>query len=319
MRFGITVPFSGVPLAEHRELLTSLADLGYTDVWSSESAGADAFTPLALAAAWAPTLRLGTAIVPVFTRGAALLAQSVAALADAAPGRVVLGLGTSTEIIVRRWNGLPFDKPYARVRDTLRFLRAALTGEKVTETYETFAVDGFRLQLVPQQPPQLFVAALRPGMLRLAGREADGAILNWLAPQDVAQVAGEVHAAGPGKEIVARIFVVPEEDPERARAIARPLIAAYLTVDVYRKYHEWLGRGELLAPMWEAWQAGDRKGALAAIPDEVVDDLVVHGRPEACRERIVAYREAGITTPVLALVPTGRPVAEVVRALAPAA
>lgn len=323
MTYGITIPFAGVPLADQRELVASLPELGYTDVWSSEAGGADAFTPLALASAWAPPLRLGTAIVPVFTRGAATLAQSAATLAAAAPGRVAIGLGTSTEIIVRGWNGLPFEAPYARVRDTVRFLRTALTGEKVTHRYDTFAVDGFRLQLVPPQPPQLLVAALRPGMLRLAGREADGAILNWLAAEDVPTVAGHVHqatpAGAPPPEIAARLFVVIDEDAERARATARPLIAAYLTVNVYRRFHEWLGREDLLAPMWHAWHAGDRRGALAAIPDEVVDALVVHGSAAQCRARIDQYVAAGITTPVLALVsrPDGPPVADQIRALAP--
>lgn len=325
MRYGITIPFTGIPLPEQRELISELPGLGYTDVWSAEAGGADAFTPLALASVWAPQLRLGTAIVPAFTRGAATLAQSAATLAAAAPGRVAIGLGTSTEIIVRHWNGLPFEAPYARVRDTVRFLRTALTGEKVSHRYETFTVDGFRLQLVPPQPPDLLVAALRPGMLRLAGRRADGAILNWLAPQDVATVAGEVHQARPAgaaaAEIVARLFVLVDEDAERARANARPLIAGYLTVDVYRKFHEWLGRSAALAPMWQAWQRGDRAAAAAAIPDEVVDALVVHGPPDRCRERVRQYAEAGIDTPVLALVPRrdGPPIAELVRSLAPTA
>ena len=117
---------------------------------------------------------------------------------------------------------------------------------------------------------------------------------------------------------MARLFVIVDEDGERARAAARPLIAAYLTVDVYRRFHEWLGRGEALAGMWAAWEAGDRAGAVAAIPDEVVDALVVHGSPQRCRERVQQYVQAGVTTPVLALVPHRTPVAEAVRALAPA-
>lgn len=321
MSYGITVPFPGIPLTEQRELIAGLPALGYTDVWSAEAGGADAFTPLALASVWAPSLRLGTAIVPAFTRGAATLAQSCASLAAAAPGRVAIGLGTSTEVIVRGWNGLPFDRPYARVRDTVRFLRTALTGQKVTAQYETFEVTGFRLQLVPPEPPRLLVAALREGMLRLAGREADGAILNWLAADDVPVVSGYVHAGGPDKEIVARIFVIVDEDAPRARATARPLIAAYLTVDVYRKFHEWLGRGDLLAPMWRAWAGGDRAAAAAAIPDEVVDALVVHGSPADCRAQLARYVDAGVTTPVLALVPPGdgTPLPELVRALGPRA
>ena len=130
-RLGMTVPFDGVPLHQQRDWFEEMVDLGYTDVWSSETNGADAFTPLALASVWAPTLRLGTAIVPAYTRGPATLAQSVAALADAAPGRFVFGVGTSSNVIVERWNDLEFTEPYKRVRDTVRFLREALAGEKV--------------------------------------------------------------------------------------------------------------------------------------------------------------------------------------------
>jgi len=183
--YGLTIPLSGIPLHKQRETIEELADLGYTDVWSAESGGSDAFTPLALASTWGPTLRLGTAIVPAFTRGAPTIAQSAAALADAAPGRFLLGIGTSSDVIVQRWNGIPFVKPYERVRDVVRFLRVALTGQKITETYETFDCNGFRLLLVPEVQPKLLIAALRPGMLKLAGREADGAIINWLGADDV--------------------------------------------------------------------------------------------------------------------------------------
>ena len=318
-RYGITVPFDGVPLIAQRELFAELPDLGYTDVWSSEVDGADAFTPLVLASVWAPALRLGTAIAPVFTRGPATLAQSAAALAAAAPGRVAIGIGASSDVIVERWNGAAFDRPLQRVRDTARFLRAALAGQKVTERYETFAVEGFRLSLVPEPPPRLLIAALRPGMLRLAGRESDGAILNWLAPGDVGTVTPYVHAAGPGREIAARIFVAATADAEAGRALGRRALAAYLNVPVYRAFHEWLGRGERLAPMWAAWEAGDRRAALAALDDDLVDDLVVHGSPEACRERVGRYVEAGVQTPILALLPAGGDLRETIRGLGPAA
>lgn len=321
-RYGITIPFEGIPLPEQRSLIESLPDLGYTDVWSAESNGYDAFVPLALASAWAPSLRLGTAIAPVFTRGPATLAMQAATMAAAAPGRFVLGVGSSSNVIVERWNAGSFDRPYQRVRDTVRFLRSALAGEKVAEEYETFAVQGFRLNSPPSQPPPILVAALRSGMLKLAGREADGAIVNWLSPDDTVTVTGIVREAAseagrPEPEIAARIFVAPSDDAEACRGIGRYLVAAYISVPVYRAFHEWLGRGELMAPFQEKWAAGDRKGALAAIPDELVDDLVVHGAPEACRERIGAYVEAGITTPALALLPVASP-ADAVTALAPA-
>jgi probable F420-dependent oxidoreductase len=303
-----------VTLAEHRSWYEELAGLGYTDVWSAEVDGADGFTPLALAAAWAPALRLGVAITPAFTRGPALLAQSVAALAETAPGRFAFGLGSSSDVIVERWNGIPFEHPYQRVRDTLRFLRAAFSGEKVDVECESFTVKGFRMARPPAEPPPIYLGALRPGMLRLAGKEADGAILNWLSADDVKTAVAEV---GPGRTIVARIFVVPNPDPAVARAVGRRMITAYLNVPAYAEFHRWLGRGPLLEDMWTAWAAGDRKGALAAIPDEVVDALVVHGSPDECRAHVQRYVDNGIEVPALMVVPVGVDLAESVRALAP--
>ena len=304
IRPGMTVPLPG-PLHSHREKLNELADLGFTDIWSAESDGADAFTPLALASAWEPRLRLGTAIVPAYTRAPACFAQSVASLADAAPGRFAIGIGSSSNVIVERWNGVPFVEPYKKVRDVVRFLRDALTGEKVTAAYDTFEVQGFKLGIRPEQTPPILIAALREGMLKLAGREGDGAIINWLSADDVSRVAKVVHEAAGGepREIVARIFVCPSENAEVVRAAAKFAIAAYLNVPVYAQFHEWLGRGEQLSPMWEAWKAGDRKAALAAIPDQVVDELIVHGSPEACKAKVQSYFDHGVTTSSLAIMP----------------
>jgi probable F420-dependent oxidoreductase len=318
-RPGITLPLPG-HLHAQRDRIVELADLGYTDVWSAEADGTDAFTPLALAAAWEPRLRLGTAIVPAFTRSPALMAQSVATLADAAPGRFAFGIGTSSNVIVERWNGIPFVEPYKRTRDMVRFLREALSGEKVTKVYDTFEVQGFKLGVRPEVVPPILVAGLREGMLKLAGREADGAIINWLSPDDVAKVAPVVRQFGDDKEIVCRIFVCPSEDAEAVRAAGKFAIAAYLNVPVYAAFHEWLGRGDLLAGMWDAWKAGDRKAALAAIPDDVVDDLIVHGSPAQCRARIQRYFDNGVSTTslaIMALAPID--LGEAVRQLAPSA
>ncbi len=314
----MTVPFAAVPLSEHRDWFRELVDLGYTDAWSSESDGSDGFTPLALAAAWAPELRLGVAIIPAYTRGPALLAQSTAALASAAPGRFLLGIGSSSNVIVERWNGIPFDEPYKRTRDTLRFLKEALTGVRVEHAYPTFEVQGFRLGLVPEVQPPILVAALREGMLRLAGAEGDGAIINWLSADDVRTVAGIVNAQGDGKEIVARIFVCPSTDADTVRAQARRAVAAYLNVPVYADFHRWIGRGERLQGMWDAWAAGDRKAALDAIDDDVVDELIIHGPAGHCREQVDRYLENGVTTAALSIMNFGDvDIRQAVRDLAP--
>ncbi|MEU8246396.1 LLM class F420-dependent oxidoreductase [Nonomuraea sp. NPDC048916] len=315
--WGMTIPFYDRSLANSRDLIAELPALGYTDAWSAEVNGVDGFVPLAMAAEWAQGIRLGSAIVPVSTRGPGLLAMSAATLADLAPGRFVLGIGASSPAIVERWNAGTFAKPYARTRDTLRFLRKALAGEKVSEKYETFEIKGFKLERAPKVAPKIVLAALRPRMLRLAAQEADGAITNWLSPGDVRQVRAEV---GPDTELIARLFVCVSEDTAKVREMARWMLASYLTVPVYAAFHDWLGRGEVLRPMHEAWAAGDRQAALKAIPDEVVDALVVHGDAATCRARIQEYVDNGLDTPVLAPIPGGEvPIAQAVRDLAPKA
>jgi alkanesulfonate monooxygenase SsuD/methylene tetrahydromethanopterin reductase-like flavin-dependent oxidoreductase (luciferase family) len=152
------------------------------------------------------------------------------------------------------------------------------------------------------QPP-ILVAALREQMLRLAGREGDGAIINWLSPDDVTKVAAIVNGEGPNKEIVARIFVCPSDDVETVRTNAKRAIAAYLNVPVYAAFHQWLGRSDRLQGMWDAWAAGDRKAALGEIPDQVVDELIVHGSPAQCRATIQRYFDNGVTTSSLAIMP----------------
>ena len=301
----MTIPLNDVPLAEHDTVYAALERAGFTDLWSSEVAGADAFTPLALAAAWAPRLRLGTAITPVFTRGPGLLAMSAAALAEAAPGRFSLGIGASSPVLSQDWNAVPHDRavpPHPRHAALPAGARCA--GRLVDETYETFAVRRFRLERPPAVPPPVLLAALRPRMLRLAAEEADGVILNWLGADDVPQAIAELGSRRPGFEIVARIFVCPTENAEYARTLGRRLIATYLTVPAYAAFHRWLGREKALDPMWRAWAAGDRRGAAAAVPDEVVDALVLHGSPADCRDQVRRYAAAGVDVPVMALLPT---------------
>src|SRR6266498_1506742 len=143
-----------------------------------------------------------------------------------------------------------------------------------------------------------------PLPVRAAAAEPDGVILNRLAVADLARVRAELGAAKPGFETVARIFVCPTEDTAYARTVGRRLIATYLTVPAYAAFHRWLGRGDLLEPMWRAWAAGDRRGAASAVPDELVDALVLHGAPDECRAAVSRYVEGGVDTPVLALLPT---------------
>jgi probable F420-dependent oxidoreductase len=294
LRWGLTLPFTGVPLADHEPLVRQAEAAGYDDFWSAESTGYDGFTPLALAAAWTERMRLGTGVVNPYTRGPALMAQSVSALADASRGRFVLGIGSSSDVIVERWNGIPFAKPLTRVRQAVEGLRPVLAGER--------GAGGFKLESAPAAPVPIVIAALRDRMLGLAGELGDGAFVNFLPISAVGHVVerireGEARAGKePGSgEVVCRFFNVPRPADE-AIGFARFILAAYVTVPVYEKFFRALGWGERLDPMLAAWREGDRKLALERAPDELIREVFVFGGPDEQRARLEEFAAAGITT-----------------------
>jgi probable F420-dependent oxidoreductase len=301
-RWGITLPFAGVSLAEHKSLSNQLADAGYTDVWSAEAGPVDGLTPLAAIVVWEPRLRIATGVVSSFTRGPAVLASTAATMAELAPGRFTLGVGSSSDVIVRRHNGIGFERPFAHTADVVRFLRLAFSGERISRRFDTFEIDGYRLGRRLEQPPKIVVAALRERMLRLAGAEADGAMLNWVSPEDVRAMAPIVREHNAGADIVDRIMVCPTDDREIVSRLVKPIAATYTHVGVYRAFHEWRGRGDQLAASWAASDAGDRSAAAALVPDEVIDAMCVHGTPAECRRRLQEYVDAGVNVPVLALI-----------------
>src|SRR5881396_724019 len=309
-RWALSVPLDGFTLAEHAELAREAERLGYTDAWSLEVDGVDCFAPLAVVGL-ATRLRVGTAIANVYTRGPATLALSAAGIAEIAPGRFCLGIGSGSEPVVEAWNGGAYARPATRVRETAQFLRRALAGERVVFRGETFAVDGFRLTKPPVEPVPIHIAALRPGMLRVAGEVGDGAILNWLAADDVPKSVAVVREAAaragrdPGAiEITARLLVNVDPPGPAAETAVRRHVTAYLNVPVYRAFHEWLGRAAALGPMWEAWARGDRKAAVAAVPERVMDDLILRGSIEEIRKAVIRYFDAGIDTAFLQLATT---------------
>lgn len=303
-RWGLTVPLSGIPLSDHEAVYREAEALGYTDFWSAES-DVDPWICLALGACWTSRATLGTAIVGVFSRGPAIIAIGAAAMGEAAPGRFVLGVGSGSNVTVERWNGGHFDRPLTRVTEVVQAVRQALDGVPVNVDGTTLKVSGFKLgRPAPYRVP-IYVAALQERMIRQAVRIADGVITNWLSAEDVKQVAAvvrdEAHKIGKDPSafpILCRISVsAPGE--ARARDQFRRAVAAYLNVPVYRKFHQWLGRGDALAEMNARWDAGDRRGALAAVPERALDELAVFGTPDECRDKIARYMENGVTVPIL--------------------
>lgn len=299
-RYGLHFPLEALPVREQREWVRELEGLGYHDLWSGEAQDMDGFTPLVLASQWTDSMRLGCALFPVQTRGPGLMAMSVAALCDAAPGRFVMGIGSSSEFIVRHWNSVEFQKPYQYTRDMALFLREVLSGARISKDYECFSVKGFKLKRKVEAPP-ILLGALRPGMIELSSRVGDGVILNWILPEDLPRILPHARKHRSDGEIAVRIFAAPGGDREQVRAVARMWIAGYLSVPTYRAQQEWLGRGPVFEEMWRLWEAGDRKGAMAAVPDEIADGFYLSGPGESVREQIDRYFEAGVDTVIIGL------------------
>ena len=206
---------------------------GYTDVWTSESNGPDAFTPRRSPHPGCRRCGWGPVWSPHLHGGLQYSRETAIAMASAAPGRFVLGVGSSSDIMVRDWNGLSFDRPYSHTRDVIRFLTRAFLGRGRHREFRHVLREGIPL-LPAEPPPTLVVAAARERMLRLGGVKADGVVINLCSASDVRKIAAVVHDENPEAEIVDRIMVCPTDDADAVYKAVKPIVASYTSVGVYR-------------------------------------------------------------------------------------
>jgi probable F420-dependent oxidoreductase len=306
MRLGITIPLDGFHNRHFVKLVQHAERLGFADAWSYETLAGDAFTPVAAAATVTERMRLGTAIVPVFTRPAALIALSAANVQQLCGGRFVLGVGISTPTIVEQWMGLPYRLPLTRLRETVGALRAAFAGQKVTTSGKAVKINGFRLGTPPETPPPIHVGAQGELMLQTAGEIGDGVIVNYITPETFPQMLHEIRqgARKVGKttdslDIACRILVAVDDEQDVVRENLRRELTGYLTVPQYNRFFQWIGYGDEARAALEAWNTGDRRKALSLVPDYMLEAIFVFGTPERIVERLHAYEQAGITTTAL--------------------
>jgi len=306
MRLAASLP---VPpdLAMCRRVAERVEALGYDGVWIADTgAGPDAFVVGAAVAAATTRLRIGTAVVPVYTRTSSVMAAGAGSVAQLAPGRVVLGIGASSETIVDAWGGVAFSRPLQRIRETVAVLRSMLAGERVTFAGRTIRTRGFRLVSLPPQPVPIYLAALMPPMLELAGEIADGVILNFMPVEAVPRMLAHVRRGAerarrdPSQlEIVARFQTVVTDDVAGARGALRHMMGPYFATSVYNRFVAWCGFPDEAAAILAGWQAKDRVRNLAAVTDDMIDRLAVVGPAAHCRERLRAFADAGVTTPMV--------------------
>ena len=288
-------------VAEHAEIL------GYESLWIADTgAGPDAFVVAAVAAGVTRSARIGTAVIPVYTRALPVHAAGAGSVAQLAPGRFVLGLGVSSETIVDTWGGVPFEKPFARMRETVAVLRQMLAGERVSFEGKTVRTKNFRLVSPPPRPVPIYIAALMPPMLELAGEIADGVILNFMPVEAVPRMLAHVRKGaeragrdGAELEVVARFQTLVTDDVPRAREAIRHMMGPYFATSVYNRFVAWCGFAKEARAIDAAWRAKDRARNVAAVTDDMVDRLAIIGTPEHCRKRLAAFVKAGVTTPMI--------------------
>jgi probable F420-dependent oxidoreductase len=298
---GVTAaPFIRSGPAAVLDLARRADRLGYGSLWVAEVTGVEAFSVLGAVSRAAPGLGLGTGVLPVQVRTPPLLAMAAACLQALAPGReVLIGVGVSSPVVVGDWHGAGYPaRPLARMREFIALLRECLSGGTVTFTGEHYQVRGFRLGVeLGDRTPKIIVGALGEGMLRLAGAEADGVLLNYLPASHVPWCVEQVRRGG-NATIYANIHV-GVGDRAAAAPQARYDLFSYAVVDAYAASFTRAGFGAAVQAIRAAHRVGDRAGALAAVTDEMVDAINVTGDPALVTATISAYRRAGVDVPVI--------------------
>jgi probable F420-dependent oxidoreductase len=307
-RLGLGMGFlHAFPFEDYLALVGEVEERGYDTAWAGESGGLDAVTVLTAIASASRRIRVASGVIPVQTRSPIVLGQTAAALGYIAPGRVALGLGISSPIIVGQWHGLPFTRPLAQLRDAVAIIRAVMSGERVTTDGAFYRMKNFRLTVPPPpKPVAIYLGALGPRALALAGEIADGVLLNWLPPDavrgSITHLETGAERAGrtlDGFEIAAFVRTCVTDEPELARRTLAREITGYAIVDAYARFFRSCGYGAEMDAIGQAWAAGDRAAAVAQVSDRLLDGLGVIGGAEFCRDRIAEFAAAGLRQPVI--------------------
>jgi probable F420-dependent oxidoreductase len=327
MELAISPSTPGLSVIELADLCRFGEELGYRQAWLSEVAGPDAFVLAAALAQRTQRMESGVGVVAAYTRTPAGLATAAASVSQLMDGRrFTLGVGASSGVIVEQWHGLSFAKPLARVRDTVLAVRQALEGSG-NYVGSTLTMNRFRSATTPAGPLPIFVGALRPGMLALAGEVGDGVCLNLMPPRVVvrqlvevrrgAQEAGRTMPTDFG--VMARLQTVVTDEPAGIREMLRnQFLGPYLAQPVYNNFLAWMGYEEEAAAIAAGWAARDRQAVAGAVHDRLIDDLVLVGDASHVRERLDEYADSGLTVAALmVLTPSRSAVEDTLRSLAP--
>lgn len=326
MRLGINLGYWGAGMDADNLAVAREADrLGYAVCWAAEAYGSDAATVLAWVAAQTERIDVGSAIFQIPARTPAMTAMTAATLDSLSGGRFRLGLGVSGPQVSEGWYGVRFDKPLARTREYVEIIRKAMSRERLTHEGEnwTLPLPGgpgrpIKLTVHPvREHIPLYIAAIGPKNLEQTGEIADGALVVFFAPEHAeATTLGPIRAGREktgqdlnGFDLVPTVPMAVGEDIDALADRFRPYTALYVggmgsaKQNFYNKLARRMGYEKEAAEIQQKYLAGDKEGAAAAIPRELIDSTALLGPVERIADRMRAYAEAGVTT--LSLSPSG--------------
>lgn len=291
---------------------------GYDSIWLPESVGRESLTELTALALSSERIRIGTGIIPAFTRRPTMAAAALATTATLAPGRVILGVGIGHRDHQEAGHGVHFHQPLQHVREFVTIARRILRDGRIDAyTGDAYTIARFQLDTPPPQPVPVYIAALRPQMLRLAGEIADGVLMNWATlpyiPQAIEYIRQGAESAGRSLaeiQIACYLRTCVTDNPAQVEQASRTQIARYGSMVYYRQYFASIGFAAEAADLERAWQQQDQEAAARAVTAEMIRTLTIYGSADACRQRLQAYRDAGLQLPIIAPFPIGEPIEE---------
>ena len=309
MRIGVGFSSSGLTPGEIVDCVKLAEELGYESAWMAEGHAGDQFAILAACATATTRIKLGTAISSVFVRSAPTIAMAAATVDHLSGGRFILGLGSSHKVQVEGEHGIPFGQAIPRVRDTVAIVRALLRdGVVANHKGEVIDIERFELWFPPlRKTIPIYLAALFPKMLQIAGELADGILLTYPTLESGRRAAENIaigaRRAGRRPEDVEIASLLPTQVADtgaEARERLRPGIAFY--VGFFPRYNRLLaeaGFADAVATVKGAWDRGDTDGAARLVPDALIDAVALAGTPAECRGKIERYRASGIALPII--------------------
>ncbi|WP_033294303.1 LLM class flavin-dependent oxidoreductase [Amycolatopsis jejuensis] len=317
MRTATTVEVSA-DWSGTRDFVLEAEKLGLDECWVAEAWGSDAPSVLGYLAARTDRLRLGSGIMQLGVRTPVAVAQTALTLAEMSDGRFSLGLGPSGPQVVEGLHGVPFAKPFTRMRETVEIIRSAFAGEKISFSGKAFQIPlpgesrPMRLSSLPNEDIPIYLASLSPRMLELTGEIADGWLGTSFVPEGADAYfryldAGLAKAGRRRSDLVvcqgAEVAFAADEDELRTMVGGRKKELAFslggmgsASTNFYHDAYRRQGWADVAAQVWERWQAGDRDGAAAFVTDEMVLATTLIGTEDMVRERLRVWHAKGVDT-----------------------